>query len=1521
MTQLIKKLKPVSVNTDTSSAYLKPSESPFLKGYDVSFTKDASASEGGNFGKGKRMPSNYKTIAMDMPDKGINKTVGFYEAVELNEAYVFGWNSVGLHSIYRLDGLALTSELVYRGPRLDFQIDPKHGLPDHRVTLRVVYDIDENGERRVKEKYLIFTDGKNWQRWINVNASIKTNGFDAEAFPYFELKAPHFDGDEFIDYVVRPPMYAPEITPVTPDAADISKQNFMLKKSTQFAYRYLLTDRRPTALSWYSTPFFIEESTTDINDTNAPRCVDLKLYAGSAYVEQIQIVTRNCKGDWQLYDTIDKFKATGNNAAELIGTEYWKRTNPWDGLNYNPQDNTLIYRYCGDKGTSEFSVSDANLIQNDIPLLSYALTNAGDSLLWANNLYFYPNIEKPALDNLKISVIDSVDQESCSIKNVKITVYAFIGRNGEVGQVVFKEGADGESRYFGGLRPYGSNVSSFAFDMDEVKYFGLTLGNTDGFVCYLAGTSYTAIGKQYRVDPAGNKTLVGVVDIYDQSLIKDVYELYKAGGYYMQQFEFTVPAGKYIARIARHGVDLNEDYESTSTYVMGVADRSQLNVRFDQVYPFPAKFTNTRKGIEVDASAGDVDTWSKNQFLYIFTPYILHDEKYRFVEGYVKEDAESNIGVELVDYFPQLGDVMYERTGFNTDHNGFYFSYSGKNRAQKTEIYFGGKFNCAIGDYLFNTKINQELTGYFPGVNLYLKTLNGGKVGFANYVLLKGRVVDCKTGRGLSNIGVTLNGTQTYYTDADGYYVVKSHDMMRIDRVETMYFNSDTAINGCDCSPMPLFRFDTLQSPPCQGEVERVYATYPDLQVKVLSIGGKSLKGGGRYPVSIIGHDLGGRKTSAGVIGYADIPTFMQKGNFNPSQIKLDIVGALKLPEWVKWVTFGVGTNLLFQDYTQWIGDSIKFLDTKANEVKDGGGAVRAKVTIQSLLDYNISNNFSTTATYQFVKGDILRIYDDGKGNLFDPAKNGGYLDYQILGTDFDSTVDVTDSTGDDIPDPKSFIIPFDKRLLTLKDTCGFWIELIRPNTQALNKTFFGVSGTYPVIGGEILPKSIVLDAFDTYYQRRDIKTACSGTTFNHPFESNSITDYWGDGCTSAGVRITSDPQAEQKWYLNDVMKTDELINLGRVNGLGICRTENRKQFKDQGWGGIIALHAERNIIAFICQNDYFMTDYNMNYARVDSTGRIVANLDTNLGTPYQKAGDNFGCEYDDVSTIQFYDGLVIWADRKNSGFILMNYQSAADVSKADNKSYFTNKFKNTIEHNNSLPAGDYDNIIEVITGINPANNQICITWRPRKEHGSSPELFVNNEREIFIDMAETFIYSIDMKKWIGWSPYTPEYYGRMSHARSGTEFLTFASGEAWFHNTLGKTGWMNFYGVDTDQILTVVENEDQSKLKVFQSIAVESPDVKYFIDQITTENPTLFSYVPLAYFVKKGEVFYAELLRNMNTYPDANNPVESMLMDGKSLTGAVAEFRLVADPSRSGEYSEIDNILIRLIGSEKSNK
>jgi hypothetical protein len=417
--------KPVKLVTDKSENFMGADEASFIKNYRISFNKNPlnNGEEGGNYGVGTGINSTIQVPNINKPD-GINIPVGGFNAEETNELYILFWNSNNIHTIFVINGFNQEVSLVDIGSHLGFSIDPKFRIPPHRIHLRVLYNSDDENERVIKEKFLIWTNGQAWQGWINVLSGIGTKGFDESLYPYFKLKYPHFDRRELSEYAVRPPMLKPVVTPVEFTPNDVGKPNSIIDKSIQFAIVYELTDGRTTTLSPYSIPYIHVKEGFSLSASKAPRCLDLKLYAGSALVEKIYLLQRLCGGDWYVYDVINKYSNCDENAREIIKNNYWLRQNPWSNLNYDEEFNTITYRYCGEKDLNLYSASDASRWQTDLPIQSIGMGTPGDAVLLGDNKYGYENLSCDILNKIKISVASDDDDKVCKTKLMNIKVYA-----------------------------------------------------------------------------------------------------------------------------------------------------------------------------------------------------------------------------------------------------------------------------------------------------------------------------------------------------------------------------------------------------------------------------------------------------------------------------------------------------------------------------------------------------------------------------------------------------------------------------------------------------------------------------------------------------------------------------------------------------------------------------------------------------------------------------------------------------------------------------------------------------------------------------------------------------------------------------------------------------------------------------------------------------------------------------------------------------------------------------------------
>jgi len=1536
--------KPVKLVTDKSENFNGADEGTFIKNYRVSFNKNPlnNGEEGGNYGVGTAFNSTIAIPNINKPE-GINIPIGGTNAEETNELYLLYWNSNKLHTIFVVDGFTQKVSLVDIGSHLGFSIDPKLRIPPHRIHLRVLYNSDKLNERVVKEKILIWTNGKAWQGWVNVMAGVGTKGFDPVSFPYFKLKYPHFDRRELSEYAVRPPMLKPVVTPIDILPEDIGKPNNIVDKSIQFAIVYELTDGRTTTLSPYSIPYIHVREGFSLSASMAPRCLDLKLYAGSPLVEKIFLLQRLCGGDWYLYDVIDKFSNCGSNSKEQIGNNYWLRTNAWENLNYDEASNTISYKYCGEREINLYSADDARRWQTDLPIQSIGISPAGDAVLLGDNKYGYDNISCDILNKIKISVSTNADDQICETKLINIKLYAYISRQEQYTQPIWKRGENGDRFFGGGFRSRlnsPTNYEPYKILTNESEAFNLNLGEKDGMICYLAGTPYRTIGKQYQVIN-GQKSFVGVFDLNDSATEGRIRSVIEQNGYFVQEFEFNVPAGNYIARLASHLANEDGDYSKTSTYVQAI-----VYTDFLAAFKLPngqvTKDQDKAKEIVINACDANIDYWNNNSLgqgiFHVYCPALFDFETWsggafggrtkilgRFIEGYVYEDTIDKIPVERIRYEAFRGDPKYNKSGWFTDHNGFFFTTSSDGSSDRSEVLFKTAYNCQPyhpDNARFTTNIGNNSERYYPNQIMYFKQSMGNSYGPCNRIEIRGRIVDNKTGQGLSGVGVTLEDTNTYYTDSQGYFSVISHPYNDVNINRKIFYNSVENFRSADCSCISP---DTYNEGlvPCNNCQIRVWSTTILKRFKRAQTGGvKTHKEGGRYGVSIAIGDLAGRTTYANNVGYLDMPSIVDMGKIIPLRIKWEIDGVIIFEDWMKWISILVTTNLISKKYLQWVGDKIEFLDNNGNTTSSGNGAILAKISIQSLFEYNTQNNLSTNTSYQFVPGDVIRIYDNGSGEFFPSTNPGGFMDFQVRGTNFNAVVN--DNVPGENEDGKHVIIDYDSRLLKLSNKCGFWIQIMSPK-QVTDREDYCEVITYPIINGKIDGgrESDILESFDAYFTLRNFTISeCSGNAISHPFISSSISDFFGSNCNSCGRVLVKDDGAKQMWYSDDVIKSDDLVNEGRVNGLGTFREENRKQFKGQEWGGIVAIHAERGLVVFICANDWFITDYNQNYVRASADGILTVNLDRNLSDPNQKAGSNYGCSFEDTATIDFFDGLCLWADSKNSAVIVMNYNTAEKISLIDNASYFLNKFRYVTEFNNKLPKSEYlNNLIEICGGVDPQGRNYHLTFRPRRNLARGAQHFVNNEWESFIDMQETMVFSLDQKCWIGQTAYTPELYLRFIHSTTGEEMVSAAAGDVHYHNSKSVKTVNTFYGIKTDQVLEIVCVGEEQKDKLLQGISQDSRGISYLVDSVKSNMPNVYSYVPKSYFKRKEGVYYASILRNTNTYPNTTNKKESNLIEGGVISGLWFKLRLVRDINFRDSYNELNYLFLRFITREKSKK
>lgn len=1498
--QIFDYLKPLFINTDTDELLLKDGAVRYLKNYRSNFNKGKS-DNGGNAGVGTANQANSLVNSNFLLPAGINKNCGGYECMETKEFYYCNWNSNGFHGVYVIDR-KFNVQMVAVDPKLNFQLAPEYSFGQTgRMCVKVVYK-DVAGVRVIKEKHLLMTDGYNWQFWINVLAAIGSNSFATPA-TYWKTN----DRSEYYQYPVRPPMYPPTFAEVPFTDSDKGKPNFFLRKSVQFAYRYILTDGRATPYSPYSNKYALTASPCGVDQSGVPRCLLLTLDPGSPLVERIELIYRKCGGDWYRCDTLNAFDSCDEKE------NYWERdaSKRWASHSYNAAANKIYYTFCEDKECAVISQDEVRVFYNDIAIKNQTLVSAGDAILLGNGLYNYPNLKCDQINAIDINVIPPAAANECKIEMRKIRIGIVVHNiDKNWNQAIYKTdkgsmALSADTYVFGGLtqndNTFPNNVKIDQHIYTDYKQSFPVGTNIEGFLVYSPNSTYKGRTLQKRYNVSG-----GVLEAWGGAsclgcgtcspCIRSVVTQFIRDnkGFYVQVVELEVPKGIYPIRIASHLATEDSDYEKTSTYTICTIPFSSYSGKM----AIDPDSENYEKEILIDVCDKDWDFITDNKIFIVADNTVpedaLLDTGHMVMQTYLNDSK--GFPVELAKTAIGSLKVLYNNI---TDHNGFVWAVFdrkvilGSNKHALEVMY--RKSDCT--DQTWESQKFAKSTLYDLGVNVI----------DASPVSVKGKVIQCDNKYPLGGVRVMLTRGQGAVTKQDGSFEIIAHDEVgvasRSDKLVMVQANISCFAYDCNCNCVSL---ETVSFPACTA-TERIINVTRIWELKVAFASSVGLKGGGRYGIGFQAYDAAGRCTFIQRTGYIDIPSFITNGGiFKPSAITWAITGNMNLPDWVTKISFFRTGNLAHDNYIQWQADSLEYLDENGEVTTAPSKAMSYRLSIESLLRFNELHNFGTTTKYQWKEKDYVRFYSDSTGKMFTE-----YIDLIATATE----------------DGKYLILPYDVRVKDLVGKCNFWIEIASPKVCEDKELYCEICGMIDVIEGEPVQKSGTLSTWDTFYQTRKITStnpACSNqTTLIHPFESPSVSDLWGENCPSCGRVSVIDEKAEQKWYPDTIHKSNEFVNEGRVNGLGTFNSANKKSFKGQDRGGIIVMVVASKVILVVGENDWFAIDYDMNYARTDSNGFLVASTtENNIGEPYQKIGDAFGCNYEDVATVIQHDAVVTWVDKKRSGFIVCDYRSAKDMSiEAECKSYFIDKLK-YMQYENSkilLADGNYSrNCWEIVCGLDVKNEEINITFRPRRDLFIGYSAYINNERELRVDHQETIIYSLDMKKFTQLAGYCPEGYGTMRFADSGMQMLTFAAGYAYAHNSNEETQFNKFYGVEVEQVIDAIFNIDSTKVKVFQAVNIDSIQ-GYHADRISTNEPNSMSWLSVNRFKKKENLWYSTILCDAASYPDVNRKYVSMLIDGKFMRGLFLRLRLVKDIKNLTGYNELNSIAITYIASERS--
>jgi hypothetical protein len=1508
--QVLQVIKPVEgLNVDTSPELIKQTECRYALNIERTINNQ-------NSGMGKNAVASTPSPANVLLDyaqpEGVNTKIGSCVSRKTNEIYVFVHNSLNNHHIYRINGNTNTIQMVLLDPLLNFSLHPRHQI-HFRAHLYYVNQPVRNG---LHLKYLLWTEGLNWQGFLDVETSITTNGFRV---PYFDCD----DRTQLWQLATRPSLECisgdfdinnnPEMT------------NRIANNMWQFRIKYIYTDGRPTAwgpipTSWVFLAACQKEGLFD------PRCINLRIPVGGPHVEKIILAYRNCVGaettdaandsDWSQTDIINKYE-------DCLGSDvlfYHRRINP--SLNYDGATNTILYQFCNEGTCIPISKEETDLNFIPIPKTSYALMPIEDKVALLNNVEGDDPIDcriasmfsfNPALVPSQQSA-----QELITVKVSIIIHQLFRGNNN--GIFVYEDAAnnnpdsmEGLRKFFGGLSkrqgPFG--VTPFDDPGPYDQYFE-DVSKDAGFIVYVEGSEAFAVSKQYRAfggvigtDPFNEK------NFSSRSHRKTIgNDLQDNDYYFISVAELKVIKGtKGFIRMASPLATTSQDFRNTSANVWGVL--LDLNSYHSNMDLHQGNTNLLKKEIPFNTCGMTGDTLDLTG-----TPFVIADLTAPYgdigegraataITGYARDGLDRPVSKAAISHF---GSSFQNFTGTFTDHNGYYFWTADFPDVMLfppnsgIELYIEGP-NPSTGGCQQVLGGSYRITGA-PRPNQAIRTniLVGDDEYENNYLQpINVKVVD-SNGVPIAGVPVAASRSKTATTNSQGIAVFNLRRYMPFypspESVQFVLMQSTGCLMINDAEPgcMPDF---SQALPACFRDATLIERTFSQMR----SVAGEyGYAPGGVYPLAFKLIDAAGRETFAEKITTLTLPEMQQVGQFGLFQINWQFNGSANFPrEYVKMAIL-IGANSAWDDYVTWVADDVKYVDS-AGVTATPTNADKVLISIQSLYDNQLFYGQNNTARYQFVPGDRVQIVTDKDGNLYDQV-----YDY-LIESDYNNRDQVLEMGEEKY---SSLVITFDKALENFGK--GSQIKIYRPSKCKSQEFFYECCDLIDLVDGEPVVTRGQLGGFDAYMIRRGIRYDDQTNSFGFPFLHHSPSDHWGDHCLSRGRVSITNPYSRRLRYERNMKISGAFLQTGYFNGLNVFSRSLQKNFSGEQRGGIIAAISQEKVFMVICEFDNFTAQTADQFVTVNARSGQLQALpgDAVVSDAESKIIGNFGCQYDDVGSLAIGNGWVAWIDTYNKAPVLHNWNVAKDASLQRMQGYFVEKLTHVYSFNQTaLP----ENKIRVEGCYDSINGNVLFTFFNPK----GP--YVHSRHDYSIPDSETIAMSVLDNTFPTMYGFTPEGYSTYDNSIAGDLFIAFKNGKPWLHRVLGVTQYNTFFGETSDMVFEPILNEKPEKVKILLAMQ-QLTKHKFYVDRIIT-SVGHESRLPPAWVKQFTEGKYdASFLMAENR--------KGGLFNGPALRGHWIQIRFVRDntvdniiseldPGKQAKYSMLDKVLIKCAASEQS--
>lgn len=1484
------------VNTDAGDSYLKPDQARFIK--NLSFvnidTSEADPSGKGGTGYFKPLEANQLVdpsfVLPGVPDD--NFDAGAYSSKDENCVLFLNYNKNGDHGLYQIKGDSDTILKVYQKSCLNLQLRPENFMAYGGAWLEVFKFTDPNTDLPRKRSYFMFTDGYNDLRFICIEDSIATNGFDKNLFGYFVNTHPEC---LLINAGVPTPLDCLTVTEVPND--DPGQTNQLRFKTWQFRVKGIDVYGRMSEHGVISDEYIPGTNDCIGSSELLARCLDLSFDAGNALIDKYQIEFRNCNDEqWYVDNTISLY--LGSNLGD-----WWLRSrNP--NIPYDPVTHKLTYRFCRDKECDPIAVAETNRTENPLPRQTQSVAKIGKVIGLGDNKHRFNPFGNKVMDQISLTVTPPSTQTS-TVRNIEIFV-PIVNIFSLSQQPVYK---DDQGRYvWGGFFNTEDRYVANIYD-DFKQYFGDD--DRTGMIGYLAGTGNSVVSELWYVDASNNFVQIKLPD--DLSVIHT--PPYQKRYFLKFTFNSVAPA-IYNFRIAASTAKLSDNYTITSIPISGTYAFNNKVVDFNTL-------VDINKELIIDVCAGNYSSVDDHKVMAIvdltanFRDAISQPQAF---SGYVYERFDNGnyeIPIELLKVQRSATNATSAYVSPTTDYNGFYFGsvlypIVAIDPHFDVEIYG----NCGCNNYV---KLIHYLLHRDHNLNQQTLAIQG-RIECPNYadspcnrVVINGKVTECNTNIPVPGIGVVLSRGQVAVTGADGTFQIIAHDnnyqnTTRVDRLT--YVPTICAFKGCNSDCIAPVQIVINKCTDCITRTINV----ADVQVVFQILRG--LLSGGKYGIGIWGNDWLGRHGFVQIKDdmYIQMPTLVQTKTFAPSTVTLTINPLATFPLWVTKLSIAITQELIMGGtYLEWIVDRVVFIDNTGNE--NNVTPTQIKIFYASLIEYNKQNNYNTTTAWNFIvqsepaqinyTSDYVEFYVNGDGVFF-PTLIRALIKY--------------DQTG------QYFLIDYDSALKDLKPDA--LIRLCRPQQCTTQDLFFELCATIDVVNGKAQQNTIVLNAFDTYYKYRQIPIPIPTDdpdvnenivrTFGFPFEHHSPSDLWGDHCQNIGRPNARNPYEAELIVPDEIRLSGALSVNGQLNYLNYFDDALSTNFNSWNFGGIVSIIPFTGGILVICEFATFTVGFDDNLARANSDGSISVPSGPDLfGRPDSSTISIFGCRFEDKNTIRLKEGLVEFLDTKECVLVQHNFSDPKPVSRNVVDSYLQAKIKSVNEWNRT-----HDDKRYFVGTINPAAKEYLLT-----DFLIGSNEYVNLEREIIVAKNDTIIFDYFNKTsdgrsiWRGWYGSTPENWAYLETQSQDLQLFAFRKGIPYKYYTQNENkNYSNFFGIDVDLVVRPVLVIDGFEKKKFTN-AQSYCKTLYWCDQLLTDSNQKTRMLKAAW--KQGNFFWSAGIRcDLNTPVDPNRPKQTgvnKIMDGNTMYGSICDARFVVAPPESNAYSELLGFIIEVFKYEKS--